>query len=137
LSFVFLSSACLLTTGCGAPSTIAPLSGEVRFEGKPLEFGSVMLQPVEGGQPATAVIQPDGSFDMEVRGVGPGATIGLNRVRVTCYPAQRPGNTGAANQELALGRSLIPTRYTSFGSSELTVDVLPDENEPYIIELKR
>lgn len=125
----------LLLTGCGSATNIAPFTGEVRYKGKPLEFGSVMLQPVEGGQPSNAVIQSDGSFSMSIREVGEGATIGLNRVRVTCFPAQNPNQTVNNNQELALGKSLIPTKYNSFGSSDLTVEVKPENNEPYVIEL--
>ena len=129
--------ACSFVAGCGTKETIAPLSGVVRFEGKPLEFGSVMLQPVEGGETSTARIESDGSFVMQIRGGGEGATVGVNRVRVTCYPAQRPGASSSSSQELALGRSLIPTRYSSFGSSDLSVEVHPDKNEPYVIELSR
>ena len=125
----------LLLTGCGSDTNIAPFTGEVRYKGKPLAFGSVMLQPVEGGQPSNAVIQSDGTFVMSIRDVGEGATIGLNRVRVTCFPAQNTKKTGNASQELALGKSLIPTKYNSFGSSGLSVEVKPENNEPYVIEL--
>ena len=124
-----------LLGGCGRSSDIAPFYGEVRYQGKPLEFGSVMLQPVDGGQSSNAIIQSDGTFRMEIRGVGEGATVGVNRVRITCYPAQRPGSVANADRELALGKSLIPSKYTSFGSSDLSVEVKPDQAEPYIIEL--
>ena len=125
----------LLLTGCGGDTNIAPFTGEVRYKGKPLEFGSVMLQPVEGGQPSNAIIQSDGTFVMSIREVGEGATIGQNRVRVTCFPAQNTNKTANASQELALGKSLIPTKYNSFGSSGLTIEVKPENNEPYVIEL--
>ena len=125
----------LLLTGCGGDANTAPFTGEVLFKGKPLEFGSVMLQPVEGGQPSNAIIQSDGTFVMNIREVGEGASVGLNRVRVTCYPAQNPDNAVNSNQELALGKSLIPTKYNSFGSSGLTVEVKPENNEPFVIEL--
>lgn len=133
--WMWLTILLLTMAGCGPTPNIAPFSGQVLFQGEPLEFGSVMLQPVDGGQPSHAVIQSDGTFQMQIREVGEGATVGLNRVRITCYPAQRPGNAVNASQELALGRSLIPTKYTSFGSSELTVEVKADNNEPYVIEL--
>jgi hypothetical protein len=131
----FLALVAVLT-GCREGPHIAPLTGKVLLDGQPLEFGSVMLQPVEGGEPARAQIQSDGTFVMTMYGVGEGAAVGLNRVRVTCFAGQRPGgSTVAADGELAVGGSLIPTRYSSFGSSGLTIEVLPGENEPYVIEL--
>ncbi|MCA9184822.1 MAG: hypothetical protein R3E01_20010 [Pirellulaceae bacterium] len=66
---------------------------------------------------------------------GEGAAVGTNQVRITCFPSQKPDATNDGGGELALGRSLIPTHYNSFGSSGLTVDVQPGENEPFNIEL--
>jgi hypothetical protein len=37
---------------------------------------------------------------------------------------------------MALGRSAIPTKYQSFGTSELTVEVSPEMELPVILELK-
>jgi hypothetical protein len=133
-----LLAAAASIAGCRERSEIAPFHGQVLLDGKPLEFGSVMLQPVEGGEPSRAQIQPDGTFTMQTRGLGDGARVGLNRVRVTCFAGQKPGGAAtAADGELLLGGSLIPTRYNSFGSSGLSVEVLPDGNEPYLIELSK
>lgn len=122
--------------GCGGETEIVPFEGRVLYKGEPLQFGSVMFQPVSGGQAATGTIQPDGTFAMRTRGFGDGATVGLNRVRVTCFPAQKPGSAENTSQELALGKSLIPTHYNSFGSSGLTVEVKPEGNDPYVIDLQ-
>jgi hypothetical protein len=65
-----------------------------------------------------------------------GATIGLNRVRVACYPAQKPGAKELAVGEGSLGKSLIPEHYNNFSSSELSIEVLPENNPPYQIELR-
>ena len=66
----------------------------------------------------------------------PGAPIGMNSVRVTCYTSQKPG-AAADNRggELSLGDSLIPEHYARFSSSGLKVEVKPENNEPYVIEL--
>ena len=122
--------------GCGGGPEIVPFTGKVLYKGEPLPFGNVMFQPAGGGQAATGSIGPDGTFVMTTRGVGEGATVGMNRVRVTCFPAQDANSAAGANQELALGTSLIPNHYASFGSSGLTVEVKPEGNEPYVIELE-
>lgn len=121
--------------GCGKESTLAPLHGTVTYRGRPLEFGSVTLQPAHGGQASRADIQPDGSFAMKTFHGSEGATIGLNRIRVACYPAQRPAAEDRGGSEGSLGKSLIPEHYNSFSSSDLSVEVLPIENPPLKIEL--
>jgi hypothetical protein len=81
------------------------------------------------------VIQPDGTFTMTTDGK-PGAPIGTNSVRVTCFTSQKPGATSDnRGGELSLGDSLIPERYSRFSSSGLTTEVKPGANEPYEIKL--
>jgi len=127
----------IAASGCDSGPQIVPVQGKVLFRDKPLEFGSVMFQPVEGGQPARGVIQPDGTFSLTTNSPGDGATVGPNLVRITSFTAQRPGAEGAATErELDMGQSLIPLKYNSFQTSELEVEVLPDDNEPFVIELE-
>jgi hypothetical protein len=122
--------------GCRDTSHLAPLSGKVTYNGKSLEFGSVMLQPAQGGEFSRADIQPDGSFILKTPDGDEGATIGLNRVRVTCFPGQKPGAQIDASGDIKLGKSLIPEKYNNFSSSELTIEVLPENNPPFVIDLK-
>jgi len=100
-----------------------------------LPFGGVMFQS-SNGQPATAVIQSDGSFEMKTHGEGTGAVVGHNKVRITCNAAQDPNRKSASvGGELALGKRLIPKRYSSFRTSKLEVDIQPEHNEPLLFEL--
>jgi len=100
-----------------------------------LPFGGVMFQS-SNGQPATAVIQSDGSFEMKTHGEGTGAVVGHNKVRITCNAAQDPNRkTASVGGELALGKRLIPKRYSSFRTSGLEIDIQPDQNEPLLFEL--
>ncbi len=130
-----LAAVCFALGGCGKGPEIVPFTGKVLYKGEPLEFGSVMFQPTAGGKPSSGRIESDGTFAMKTRGVGDGAAVGLNRIRVTCFPAQKPGAGGNQSQEIALGNSLIPTRYNSFGSSGLSIEVKAAGNDPYTIEL--
>lgn len=73
-------------------------------------------------------IGPDGTYSVSTDGK-PGAPLGVNRIRVTCYSGQRPGADGnAPGGEVSLGDSLIPDHYTKFSGSGLEVEVKPGEN---------
>jgi hypothetical protein len=133
IPFIFLT-ALMLLAGCDRGPQIVPLKGKVTYNGEPLKFGGVMLQPV-GGQPATGTIEPDGSFVLSTNKLGDGATVGMNRIRVTCFEGQAPGAAGGEETERALGNSLIPRRYNDIDTSGLTVDVMPSGNEDLLLEL--
>jgi hypothetical protein len=123
----------LALAGCGDSVKVGTLSGKVTYKGKPLEFGSVTLQPVGGGPLARGTIQSDGTYTVTTDGK-PGAPLGMNKVRVTCYSGQRPG-ANSSGGEMSLGDSLIPEHYTKFSSSGLEVEVKAGENPPYNIDL--
>jgi hypothetical protein len=117
-----LAVACLLVlSGCGQRPALVPVSGRVTLDGKPLKFGSVMIQPA-AGPAARGTIQADGSFTVGTFKPGDGAIVGPATVRVACYEQQRPG-APAPQGELALGKSLIPEKYTQFETSGITASV--------------
>jgi len=126
----------LVFSGCGGERReLAPITGKVLYQGKPLPFGGIMFQS-SSGQPATAVIQSDGSFEMKTHGEGTGVVVGHNKVRITCNTSQDTNRKSvSAGVELALGRQLIPRRYGSFHTSKLEVDIKPDHNDPLLFEL--
>lgn len=122
-----------MLVGCGSNDRpLAPVSGQVLYNGEPLTFGSVTFQPA-GGQPARADIGPDGKFELQTPGEGAGGVVGRNRIRVTSFEGQAP--TAAATGDAPLGKSLIPERYTSYTTSGLEVEIQQSNNEPIIIEL--
>ncbi len=122
--------------GCDRGPERAPVEGIVLFEGKPLQAGTVMFQPV-GGQPSQARIRPDGTFTMETFGHGPGAVVGHCRVAVTCFESDVAGGGKEGADEVALGRSLVPERYAQYATSGIEVDVRPGQNELVRIELTK
>ncbi|MCA9246755.1 MAG: hypothetical protein KDA42_06555 [Planctomycetales bacterium] len=110
---------------------IVPVEGRVLYNGEPLTNGSIMFQPASG-QPAVGGIQPDGSFRMSTFKPNDGATVGLNKVRVASFEGKQ---IAAEEGEASMGTLAIPQRYTSTAKSGIEVEVLPDSNEPFIIEL--
>lgn len=119
---LLLVVACLAChVGCGRRTTLVPVSGCVTLDGRPLEFGSVMIQP-SAGPAARGTIRADGSFTVGTFAPGDGAIVGPATVRVACYELQRPG-APAPPGEPSLGRSLIPEKYTGFETSGITVTV--------------
>jgi len=124
-----------LAVGCGPRRPRVPVQGRVLLDGEPLAFGSVSFQS-ESGQPATARIEPDGSFTLAVFGEGAGAVTGRNRVLVTCYEGQRQ-SAGDRDREMVLGQLLLPDRYTAYETSGLVIDVRPGMDLPVVLQLTR
>lgn len=129
LAATFLFVSAIAWSGCENRPATAPIQGVVYFNDKPLEFGSVMLQPMGGGPPARGEIQSDGSFALSTYAEGDGALLGKHRVRVMCNSVQDPDNTAEFDINAAsVGKLLIPRKYTQLSSSGLTAEVLANEN---------
>jgi len=108
---------CLVATGCGRRITLVPAEGRVTLDGKPIEFGSVMVQPA-AGPAAQGKINGDGTFRLGTFKPDDGAIPGTATVRVMCRKdVTQPGG------EKAYGPSLIPDRYTRFDTSGITVEI--------------
>ena len=116
---------------------MVPVTGVVTYKGEPLEFGSVMFQPVgtENAKPARSKIAPDGSFALKTEKDGDGVMVGTSKVRITAFAAQQATAQGNPQQELALGRSAIPQRFNNFGSSGIEIEVTPEMELPLTINL--
>lgn len=124
----------LLICGCGGQERV-PVHGQVLYEGRPLEYGSVMLQPIGGGEIVRATIQPDGTFELASPDGSSGAAPGRYLVRVTAFEAQRAQSQGPSNREPALGRSAIPKKYASFRTSGLEIEIAPGMELPLVLDL--
>ena len=120
-----------LLGGCQRGPKIVPVRGTVTYQGKPLRTGSVIFQPAMG-QPASGIIQSDGTFVLSTRKEGDGATVGPHKVKITCYES-RPQVPGG---EPMLGKLLIPDRYIYFDRSGLTAEVVAgNDNNNFTFEL--
>lgn len=132
--FCILLLGLVVLSGCNPGPELAPLNGKVLLDGEPLKFGSVMLQP-ESGQPALGRIQPDGTFEMSTHNVSDGATVGMNRIRISCYEGQNPNFGEDAIEQKGLGKLLIRPFYAHYSSSGLAVEVASGKNELLVIRL--
>lgn len=121
--------------GCSDKPAVAPVRGNVTYNGKPLPYGSVGFQPAKG-QPSGAAIQPDGTFRLSTFAEYDGAIVGPHKVKVTCYASQRPSQQAKkAVGEFILGESLIPDHYTLLDRSGLAADVPPEGTDSILFEL--
>lgn len=80
-------SGCLavtLTSGCGYSGNgyeLAPVTGVIVYNGKPLERGSLMFTPVDDGPSAQGIIEEGGRFSMTTVG-DTGAVIGKHEISI-------------------------------------------------------
>jgi len=74
--------ACMAAVGCSNQPEVAPVSGVVNLDGKPLPGGRIMFEPIALGKnkilgkAAIGQIQQDGSFVLTTYKEGDGALIG-------------------------------------------------------------
>ena len=121
VSLLLVAGLCAAVCGCGSEFELAPAKGKVTYQGKALEFGSVVFQP-EKGPPARGTIASDGTFVLQTDGKN-GAVVGKHKVRVTCNENQRPGYTAPKDEEPGVGKSLIPKKYARAQTSGITKEV--------------
>ncbi len=113
----------LLVAGCGpsGPEKYA-VEGSVTYQGKPLPFGTVMFVPEDGPPSKPALIDSDGHYRLE-------ALVGQHRVQVVAMPERKGGRPdpsiegGFDYTGVPETQSLIPTKYTRFHTSGITVTV--------------
>jgi hypothetical protein len=122
----------LAAVGCGAreQEQLAPVTGVVLLDGKPLHSGSVITMP-ERGRGAKGTIDERGRFSLATRGLGEGAVVGPHQVAVVAY--ENAASTGV-NPEAQI-KLTIPARYAQASSSGLTIDVKPGEANEVTFEL--
>jgi hypothetical protein len=124
LPAIFLASFVLLNSGCGGSGKekLAPVSGKVTVNGKPVTAGWVNFKPDKakgntfGGEPI-GEINAQGEYTLETRGK-PGAPLGAYKIVVTSTGATTPDNTKPSNKPL-----LNPT-YANVEITPLAKDVV-------------
>lgn len=100
--------------GCSGRRTkpgYVTVNGIVRYEGKPLQSGSVLFAPAVPGDTGMALIETNGSFSVML-------APGDYTVAVRCY---KEDATASERDVYTPPTSLIPERYTDAKTSGLTV----------------
>lgn len=81
--------------GCGGPTDKIVVSGEVTFNGKPIDDGVIRFRPVDGTEgPVTGAMIVNGMYKVKNKG---GVTTGTNRVEIEGY---RPTQGGKKMPEM-------------------------------------
>jgi len=144
----------VVMVGCSDTLTVAPASGTVVYQGKPVAGATVVFQS-EGGPPAIATTDEQGRFSMNTQGRD-GVLPGKAKVTISLVEATEVGNpnavmdgdipsddpaafeaslTSADLAAMARARSLIPQKYNHFQTSGLTADVVVGQDNEFHFEL--
>jgi hypothetical protein len=115
----------MLLTSCGPRGeATAIVRGKVTYAGKPVPNGTVNFIP-DRGPSATGEIQPDGSYTLTTYKSGDGAVIGAHKVIVV---AMQDMSNRLPENRTPLPPPIVPVKYTSLATSDLTADVQKKEN---------
>jgi hypothetical protein len=129
----------VLLCGCGSDGKVAPVSGVVTLNGKPIADIAVTFQPLASdgknvaGPTAFGVTGPDGRYTVKLYGTETkGATVGKNQVRFCGYAAP----TDMTDEALAKAKPKvnIPTRY--WNESKIEFEVPPKGTSSADFQLK-
>jgi hypothetical protein len=126
-----------LLAGCGSDSgptavieKVAPVSGTLKYQGKPLEFFQVTFLPTDGRRPATGVTDAEGKFTLGTNTQNDGAPPGQSRVTVVFVGPPPPDTATEVPIEdpalLPKPKIKIPAKYANPDTSGLTQNV-PEE----------
>lgn len=106
-------------SGCGTSDPFArqPLEGFITWQGKPIQFGSIVLEPAEG-QPAGAMASiRDGVFTIP-REAGPCA----GRYDVWLHAYDHAGERPADGREMAPPKEMLPAKFLAKPPTQVTIE---------------
>jgi hypothetical protein len=110
--------------GCGGGSGTVPVRGTVTYKGKSVPSGTVTFIP-DAGPHATGEIGPDGSYTLTTYKAGDGAVPGSYKVVVV---AMEDTSNRLPEERASLPPPIVPTKYTSVATTDLTAQVKDGEN---------
>lgn len=108
-----------ILAGCGRPDPFGrqPLKGVVTWNGKPIQYGSIALEPAEG-QPAGAMASiRDGVFEIP-QSAGP--CPGTYNVWLHAY--DHSGERPADGSEIAPPKEILPAKFLAKPPTQITIE---------------
>jgi hypothetical protein len=113
----------LLVIGCGqSGAEVAPVSGRVTLDGRPLASADVAFQPDGAQRASSGRTNADGRYQLMFKRGQPGALVGEHTVRISI------------SREIVRNPPPIPARYDT--QSELRREVKAGEENVFDFELK-
>jgi hypothetical protein len=135
--FLALTLLLLVAAGCSKNYKLAPVSGRVTMDNRPLANAEVSFYPTGGKDLpyATGTTDEQGNYKLEAFAGGrstAGAVVGENRVMIS---VSKVGGTKKFNpRELSEGLDLVPAKYNT--DSELKCTVPPEGKQDANFDLK-
>jgi hypothetical protein len=125
----------LVVAGCGPAKT--EVSGTVRYQGKPLTSGDVLVVDADG-MPHTSPISAEGAYTARDVPVGPVRfavlLVGNERRNTSKLPKREPGKRRAKidvsklDDKGTAAKPQLPPRYAAVGTSGLSTTLQPGPN---------
>jgi len=124
----------ILACGCGKsdPFERQPVRGTIRWQGKPIQYGSIAFEPAAGQKTGASAAIADGEFTIP-RQSGP--SPGTYAVWVHAFdrgaeppPGTAPGEEGPPPQEI------LPEQYRRAAAAEFDIQAVKDD-APNVLEL--
>jgi hypothetical protein len=137
-----LSLGFVLILGCSSGTKLAPVSGTVTLNGKPLAGASVNFEPQSSGEKksleaplnSTGKTNDKGEYSLETIKGQKGAVVGKHKVYISLLKTQ----VGDGDARVPRGgwptKDMVPIRYNE--KSELTIDVPSGGTDKANFELK-
>jgi hypothetical protein len=101
-----------IVVGCESRSKRVPVAGQVLIDGKPLESGTIFIEPAND-RPGIGTIDGQGRFRLTTYDENDGCVLGMHKVSVISKKQISPSQT----------MHLIPPKYAQSASSGLTVTI--------------
>tara|TARA_R110002095_G_scaffold152203_1_gene131791 strand:- start:1143 stop:1517 length:375 start_codon:yes stop_codon:yes gene_type:complete len=106
---------CFVLTGCSSGGSdlpeLAPVSGVITLQGKPLQNAQVTFVP-QSGRPSNGTTDAEGRYELYYKAGVPGAVTGKHTVQITVEE----------NMELPKNQqTVIPAKYNTRSTLEATI----------------
>ncbi|MFO0959687.1 MAG: MBG domain-containing protein [Isosphaeraceae bacterium] len=118
----------LLPAGCGSGGPVmGRVSGTVKYNGKPIEKGTISFTPTDGQRPSATGTITNGSYTLQTTEPGDGAAVGEYKVSFSDIDAAQL-NTDMPGMPVKIAKGALPKKYLDPGQSGKTAKVEKGSN---------